>query len=183
MKAANNITTIIMQATGQTRKMNQFVTMRQLTPAKRIIIDHLFAMLVFVQNLPFAIANNKYFANFISTLKTNWKAPNPQKIGRELLDDVYINIRKGVNKIVDNALQLNVSVDESTNIRLQRIIVLIITSATTSFFITSENVSAKSINAVNYVRWILERLHKITKENLKRINSISTDTCNTMRAT
>ena len=80
---------------------------------------------------------------------------------------------------------LNITVDETTNIRSQRVIVMTITTPMKSWFIHLKDMEDKTLDApsswiLNRLQYLLLQLDKIA--DWKRINSVSTDTCSVMKS-
>jgi hypothetical protein len=90
-------------------------------------------------------------------------------------------LKTGVEERLASFHHFNVVTDESTNINGSRIMNLSIHIGAGSFHWISEDVGATQLNVDEIARWVKSQLQIITKNNLQRVNSIATDTCQIMQ--
>jgi hypothetical protein len=110
--------------------------------------------------------------------------PSRQDIATKLLDEQYLQISKEVNTLLTAEPHINFSVDETTNIRHQRIL-NICTNTTTygAFYQTSEAIDIESVTATALAQWIISSMRRLlANRSTEALNSIAMDTCATARA-
>ena len=73
---------------------------------------------------------------------------------------------------------INVSTDESSNIKSVRIYNISIHSESGSLHYLSEDILAKRMTMVGYAEWLQTYLLNLSNQNPSHINSVTTDTCN-----
>ncbi|KAJ6041452.1 uncharacterized protein N7446_010660 [Penicillium canescens] len=125
--------------------------------------------------------------DLIYALSPTYQIPSRHRIADDLLDEAYHGLQQEVLKELRRTQFLNVTVDETTNIRSQRVIVMTITTPTKSWFIHLNDMEDKTLDAPAISSWILNRLQGILLQldkvvDWNRINSISTDTCHVMKS-
>ncbi|KAJ5191061.1 uncharacterized protein N7498_010046 [Penicillium cinerascens] len=125
--------------------------------------------------------------DLIHALSPIYQIPSRHRIADDLLDEAYNGLREEVLKELRRTEFLNVTVDETTNIRSQRVIVMTITTPTKSWFIHLNDMEDQTLDAPAICSWVLDRLQYLLLQldkaaDWKRINSISTDTCCVMKS-
>src|SRR5579859_990040 len=119
--------------------------------------------------------------SFLHSLNPTYKPPSRQALAKHLLDEVYSDIKTRTDTVISSIEHINISTDESTNINANRICNISIHSKYGAFHYVSENIHAKRMTAPVAVAWLRDHLLTLSHQRLDRINSISTDTCATMR--
>jgi hypothetical protein len=118
---------------------------------------------------------------FLSALNPAYKGPPTRKtIAGPLLDAAYSEIKGKVDAILNDLDWLNIVTDESNDINHSRICNISIHTPYGSLHYISEDIGAKRMDAAGYANWLRTHLQKLTDNDFARINSIATDTCNTM---
>ena len=101
-----------------------------------------------------------------------------------MLIEVYKEYKAKVEKELANDQWLNVIFNVSENINGQRVLnICVQVAGRQTFYWTTIDTKAVELTAVNYLLLLQPILRDITAGNLACINSFSTDSCNTMRAT
>lgn len=150
-------------------------------------IDQLIAQVCFSGARPFNLFDQPEMRDLIYALSPTYQIPSRHRIADDLLDEAYHGLQQEVLKELRRTQFLNVTVDETTNIRSQRVVVMTITTPTKSWFIHLNDMEDKTLDAPAISSWILNRLQGILLQldkavDWKRINSISTDTCHVMKS-
>ena len=118
---------------------------------------------------------------FLSALNPAYKGPPTRKtIAGPLLDAAYSEIKGKVDAILNDLDWLNIVTDESNDINHSRICNISIHTPYGSLHYISEDIGAKRMDAAGCANWLRTHLQKLTDNDFARINSIATDTCNTM---
>jgi hypothetical protein len=151
----------------------------------RQAIDRLAAMAVYRGGLPF----NVYQSN--ADLRGVFKALNPAmdyspptraRLAGELLTKCAGEIRSKIAEIVNFEQRLNVITDESGARDRDRVVNFAInTSDGQAFFIDSFNAGSVTVSGEWLQETITEKVRNLTGNNLKKWNSICTDTCAAQR--
>lgn len=152
----------------------------RLTPTQKHEFDIQAAMMCFVGNHPFTIFEEHHAKKLIHLLNPAWKPPSKKAISGPLLDAVYADIEKQIDQCIVALPYLNIITDESTNIKQARICNISIHSERGSILYTSEDKGAKRMTTVGTAEWLRDHLATLTNRDLTRLNSVTTDTCDTM---
>jgi hypothetical protein len=100
-----------------------------------------------------------------------------------LLEDSYQHVKAEVEEYLDKQDNLCISFDESNDVANNRIMNISVTTERGAFYHENIDLGAKAVTAEFCAEKIEQQIQSITKGRPKRINSISTDTCDTMRKT
>lgn len=150
-------------------------------------LDMKLATWLFVSARPFSLSEEPAFLDLLSCLSRNYTLPSRTTISESLLPRCYEKMKSTVISELQKIQHINIVVDESTTIRGQRVINLSVSTVNKSYYIMSEDMGDKPLNAQGISEWTL----KATEELLGllgrtvdwgRVNSLSSDTCNTMKA-
>lgn len=125
--------------------------------------------------------------DLIHALSPTYQIRHRHRIADDLLDEAYTRVREEVLKELRRTEFLNLTVDETTNIQSQRVIVMTTTTPTKSWFIYLNDMEDRTLDAAAISSWILNSLHCLLLQldktvDWKRINSISTDTCSVIKS-
>src|SRR5579859_1443877 len=101
-------------------------------------------------------------------------------ISTHLLDKVFSVVKTHTDDAISAMSNINVSTDESSNIRGTRICNISIHSDPGSYHYISEDIGTLQMNAVTNADWLRNHLLMLSHNDPTRVNSITTDTCNTM---
>ena len=137
-------------------------------------------MMCFVGNHPFTIFEEPHVKKLIHHLNPAWKPPSRKAISGPLLDAVYANVKKQTDQYISTLPHINIITDESSDINRTRICNISIHSKCGSMHYTSEDIGANRMTAVSAAQWLRNHLITLTNGDLTRLNSVTTDTCNTM---
>ncbi len=146
------------------------------------------AKAVYMTNLLFSHYENKYVAAHLHCLDSLYKAPSHGALVGHLLDQCYEKVKDKVDARLRAPRFLNFYTDESNNIRKDRVINFIAhapkecVTERSHFYIHFESNIARTIDAKTQVAWLITQMTQITKGKLWRVNSLTTATCNLMRA-
>ncbi|OXV08749.1 hypothetical protein Egran_03491 [Elaphomyces granulatus] len=139
-------------------------------------------MALFAGARPFSTFESVEMKEFIKALNPNYTIPSHQRFAESILDDCYAYTQNQVYQQLNKSQYLNVTVDETTDIRKRRIMNISVTDSERSFCIALKYLKGEKMNAASITDWIVERIDDLVDGNFSRINSIATDTCNTMMA-
>ena len=168
--------------TGKKQKLLSFSASQ---PSRSI--DQLITQVCFTGARPFNLFEQQEMRDLIHALSPTYQIPSRHRIADDLLDEAYNGLREEVLKELRRTEFLNITVDETTNIRSQRVIVMTITTPAKSWFIHLNDMEDRTLDAPAISSWILNSLHCLLLQldktvDWKRINSISTDTCSVMKS-
>ena len=108
--------------------------------------------------------------------------PPPRKaISGRLLDEVYDDVKTHVTEAIHRLQYLNIVIDESSNINRQRVVNISAHTKIGSLYVLTEDIKALRMSGENYTNWLKNHLLIVCNGDPKRINSVNTDTCATMR--
>jgi len=125
--------------------------------------------------------------NFLVSLSyETWTPPAVASYSTTLLDKVYNNIKIIVDTTLKTMIACGVKLyfilDESTDIRSRHMINLsTILKPFGSFFLINKDSRDAKLKALYFLNWFKEETKAYTNGDLKRIGSMTTDTCATMR--
>ena len=121
-------------------------------------------------------------------LDSSYKAPSHSALVGLLLDQCYEEVKGKVDARLHTPRFLNFYMDESNNICKDRVINFLAhapKSCSTErgcFYICSESNGAKTMDAKAQAVWLIDQMIKTTDGKLWHVNSLTTDTCNLIRA-
>jgi hypothetical protein len=132
---------------------------------------------------PFSLFESEKWIDAFAELA--YKPPRKDTIGGPLLEKLYESIRQRVkDEILKSGSLINIAVDESTNISNERIQnTSIITMDGQSFHWLSKDLGSTQQSADEIAKAVLTNLVDMTDGDLSLVNSLATDTCNTMKST
>jgi hypothetical protein len=139
------------------------------------------ARVCLVGGYPFTLFESEEMKHFCKGMNSAYKPPTRQRIAGDLLDRVYCDIQADTNTFLSHDI-LNIVTDESSNINHSRICNISIQTSVGTLHYVSEDVKSTRLNATGYALWLSQHLLRITNNDISRINSIATDTCDTMLA-
>ena len=120
---------------------------------------------------------------FLHRLRPAYDLPSRVRLSTILLEDSYQAVRQEVEEHLDKQDNLYISFDESNDIASNRVMNIAIITDRGAFYDQNIDIGAMKATAEFCVDKIGQRAQVITKGQLQRINSISTDTCGTMLKT
>jgi hypothetical protein len=99
-----------------------------------------------------------------------------------LLPKLYDIHKAHVREVIHQEEFINLVMDESTDVAHNRIINLCVATSKGAFYWETRDSGSNAQTAEFLTNWLVERVDALMGGDWSRINSISTDTCNTMRA-
>lgn len=127
--------------------------------------------------MPLSLFESEALLDFLHKLNPAYKPPTRKTISNTLLTNVYDGIKVDVSTILQDLQHINIVTDESTNVNGSRILNLSINTPRGSFHWISEDIGSRQFSATEIVTWLKSQLQILTNNDLKRVNSIATDTC------
>ena len=110
-------------------------------------------------------------------------APNRNRISTDLLNEIYLEVRAKVLSLLEEQEYIQFVLDESPDQNHRRIVNLSVVIPTFgSFYLENDHVGDKALTAGFFVNWFFQRTEAYCSDP-KRIGSLATDTCATMRKT
>jgi hypothetical protein len=82
------------------------------------------AMWIYTSNLPFGVLDSGHAHEFLKAVNPGYKPPGRKALGGTLLDACYSNMLPTIKKKISSHQNINFYVDESTNIRKERVITM-----------------------------------------------------------
>jgi len=140
-------------------------------------------MMIYMQSRPFRLAEDPYFRDILNELNEDYTPPSRHDIAGKILEDSYLMVKNQVDHEIAKEQYINVIMDESTNIQFNWIMNVSVSTDKGVFHWNSKDIGAKEMTVELCANLIVEELRIMMKNDLLRINSMSTDTCATMRKT
>lgn len=153
----------------------------RLTRDEKHDLDLRAALSCFMGSHAFNMYENSYTKDFLHRLNPAYKPPSRMTIAGPLLDEVYSAIKARTDVLISSLDGINVITDESSNINTNRIANISVHSRYGALHYVSENIRAKRMTASAAAQWLRNHLLALSNNRLDCINSISNDTCSTMR--
>jgi Protein of unknown function (DUF 659) len=170
---------ITKEAKSLEKGQNQ-INFPKITPSGKDELDRRAAAVCAIEGLPFTLFESQSMKEFLHLLNPAYKAPSRQLIAGPLLKEIYHDIKKRTDALIQSYDWINVITDESSNINHSRICNISVHTVHGSLHYISEDIGALRMNAENYANWLVKHLRVLTNNDLSRINSLAADTCSTM---
>ena len=174
----NPFDTAVITKTSQQNE--RIINFPRLTAIQKEEIDLQAAMWCYMGNHPFTMFDNEFGKQFLKSLNPVYEPPSRKLLAGRLLDSVYSTIKKRTEDIIAAMPNINISSDESSNIKSARICNISVHSESGSLHYLSEDILAKRMTAAGNADWLRTHLLNLSNQNPSRINSVTTDTCDTM---
>ena len=158
------------------------INLPSLTREEKQALDLQFASVCYVDARPFTLYESPTMIAALRRLNPAYKPPCAKSIAGPLLEQSYDTTKRDTNMVLSSLSQLNIIMDESSNINSTRIANISVHSYMGSLHYLSEDMGAIRGTAENLAAWLKDNLEVMTKADLSRINSIATDTCDMMFA-
>ena len=181
IQSNNSFHTAVIAKTSQRNQTT--INFPRLTPAQKEELDLQAAMWCYMGNHSFTMYENAFGRQFLKALNPAYKPPSRKFLAGHLLDSAYTVVKKRTDELIAAMPNINVSSDESSNVKSARICNISVHSESGSLYYLSEDIRAKQMNAVNNADWLRTHLLDLSNHNLSRINSVTMDTCSTMFST
>lgn len=121
-------------------------------------LDIMYAMAIFTGARPFSIVDDEPMRRFISALNPQFKIPSRSTISDSLLSQCYKTTRDQVLAALAKSRYINITVDESTDIRRRRIMNMSVTDGANRYHWCSKEIKGVSMNATAVTDWIIEQV-------------------------
>ena len=159
--------------TNITRKANALVNSQRTIPFPTLsrIVEHsldLDAMRVCViDGLPFKIFESPAMKHFLRRLNPAYKnPPTHNTIAGPLLDKIYGELKQQTDDILVDMPWINVTTDESNNIKKASNCNISIHFENGSLHYNSEDIGAKKMDAVGAANWVKSQLYELSTHPL-----------------
>jgi hypothetical protein len=151
MSEAGRPTTIIQNSQQRLLTMGKSSSQREKA-------NFLLAMAIFSGARPFTLFADQDMLAFLQALDPTFYPPSRDTIGTRLLDDCYAVVKQSVDLEVDKIEYLNITADESTDIRKRRIANLSVLDQSRSFYYCNKDVGDERMTATATADWIQEQV-------------------------
>lgn len=151
--------------------------------AEKDVLNMAAAKAIITDGRSFGLFESEAFQEFFRKLRPGWDPITRYQVDSRL-DDVHKMFQREVMSLFRAAEHLNIIFDASDNVSSHRIVnisVKLPANGPAFYWKTFDTVDQQH-TAENWVDIIMPELLAITENNISRINSICTDTENTMRA-
>ncbi|MGF7230448.1 hypothetical protein [Arachidicoccus sp.] len=170
-----------------TKSVQQRLQIEKL-PSAQAAMDEALVDAIVIDNRPFSIFEQVSMRTFLQRVNPLYMPPNADTISTKIIPRYYQALRDRILNELRRTRYLNITFDESTNINNERCFVITITTPTRSWFYSLKNMKNRQLDAPSIADEVYQQLQALQKDlNINQntwtnINSISTDTCSTMRA-
>ena len=139
--------------------------------------------MIYEAGLPLSFFEHFAVQAFFRRLRPAYKLPCRRRLSTTLLDESYRSVKEEVEEYLEKQDNLCLSFDESNDVANNRIMNISVTTERGAFYYENIYLDARAVTAEFCAEKIKQQARLITKGQLKCINSISTDTCDTMLKT
>jgi hypothetical protein len=155
-------------------------TTTRIDPIQKARLDRKLALAIYKTGRPFTLFEDPAWLDFFEEF--GYKPPSKSSLSGGLLEEAFTKIEESVSYQLRLSPSLHIITDESTNICSNRIInTSTITTSGDCFYISNTEAPAGKLGAEELVQHTINTVQQITKGDLSKIASITTDTCSTMR--
>jgi hypothetical protein len=157
---------------------------RSLSRAKKQKLDKAAAMVVYMGACLFSLFDDPYMKAFVDLLSEYlYTALNRNRIGIDLLDEIYLEVKGKVLALLEEQEYLQFVLDKSPDLNHRWIVNLsMVLPNFGSFYLENDHVGDKSLTAAFFVDWFFRKTNVYCSDP-RRIGSLVTNTCATMRKT
>lgn len=156
----------------------------QLADAQIRLIQLQAARTLYVTGKPFTYFEHPEMITLYKMLNAAYKNPTVQQLSGDLLHQIYDEYKEKVKIILGAEKRLNIVFDASENTADERVLnVCVGVPYGPAYYWTTINCQDTDLTAANHLLFLLPILVDISGNDLQKINSFTTDTCNTMKAT
>lgn len=167
-------------ASGQQKITQKFPSIPVETQRK---LDAAFAKVCYVNALPFSHYESEEMKDALQKLNPAYKPPTAKIIGGRLLISAYEDLKVKVDAMIADLQYLNLISDESSNINGARIVNACLFTEYGALHHFSQDIGAERLTAPNVATILRKVMHEISNGNTELLNSLATDTCDTMLST
>ena len=158
------------------------LTPLKLTDIEKDILNELAALAIYVGGKPLNFYDEFYLRAFMNRLNPSYNLPSRRAFSEELLDSAYEKMKSLVLQTIDDAYFLNLVTDGSSNINHARLINISLHTPMGALYLESIETDILKHGGEEIANHVNTRIRAWCGNDLKRINSIATDTENTMRS-
>jgi hypothetical protein len=112
-------------------------------------------MSIFTGARPFSTFDSDEMRLLVSALDPDYRIPGINKIIESILPQCYATVMDEVFQNIARCQYLNVSLDESTDIRKRRILNISVSDSKRSYFIGLRDLQDETATAENLANWIM----------------------------
>lgn len=187
MAEAGRDNSVTLKAGQASKKQSALVATPKMTAERKASLNLQSAMALYMGALAFRTFHEVHMHSFLWSLSyETWAPPAAVTYSTTLLDQAYSNVKVVVDStlktIVNTGAKLHFILDESTDRRSRRMINLsAVLKPFGSFFLTNKDSKDAKLGAVYFLNWFKAETKEYTNGDLKKIGSMITDTCATMR--
>ncbi|QGA15507.1 hypothetical protein EYB26_003165 [Talaromyces marneffei] len=124
-------------------------------------IDCALARATFTGNRPFSMWSQPFMREALQLLRKGYIPPDRHRIGGSLLTELYTESYTKTIGIWRQIQHLNITVDETSNINHQRVMVITITTPQRSWLYCLKDMENERLNAKNITEWLLHQLEAL----------------------
>ena len=176
----NGIQIVLTQKAKALRQGQQKLHFPSIPADARKTCDLAFAKVCYVQALPFNVYESEAMKDALKTINPAYNPPNRIAVGGRLLDATDEALKVQVQQKIATLEHINIISDESTDINSSRILNICLHTPNGALHWLFEDVRDKRLTADNISTMLRDRMNDICQGRLERLNSLSTDTCETM---
>ena len=141
------------------------------------------ARAIYCNNKSFNEYDDDVTTAFIEELRPGFKPPNKAALTGKLLDEVYQEYLSKVKEVIQRSRYVNIIFDGSNNFAKRHVLNLSLQLPIgPALYWRTIDVGSMQLTANNHLIILLPMFMKLTNGDLKKINGVSTDTCETMKA-
>jgi hypothetical protein len=155
-----------------------------LRPEEKADFDKLTAYAIYCGARPFQLFQEPFIKQFFRKLNLAYIPLSGYLLAHRLLNECYKETWDQLIQVLKGCEFLNVSVDESSTINLDRVINACILTDQGSFCLKYERLSKGTFSAERQAEWLAALLDNIEKKagfDLPTVNCVMTDTCATIK--
>jgi hypothetical protein len=154
-----------------------------LTPDAIRLKQHDVAMAIYMSTRPFSAVADDYSRVMLQRGFANFTPPSRQALAREWLEICYDEVKTEARATWLNEEYLNTVMDENTDVSGNRIVNLSFATRLGSFYVDAEACGVETQSAEFLAGWYKSKVVGfLGPGQWWRVNSLATDTCDTMRA-
>jgi Protein of unknown function (DUF 659) len=166
-------------------QQQQPIRVRSLSKEQTEKLENKAGFAIYCGARPFSMYMEPYMKDFISDLEPAFEIPSDRTFATTVLDRCYEETKAQVLDVLRRARVLNISLDESSNINRDRIINICVLTNLGPFCLRYELIDVGTSSAERIADWLINQLSILETDigqPLPDINSLTTDTCATMRS-
>lgn len=152
-----------------------------LSTAETDLLDELASLAIYVGGRPLSFFAEPYLKALINRLNPAWQIPHRDRFSGALLDSAYSKMKELVNQVIKDEAVLNLVTDSSANINYDRLINISLHTSMGALYLESLEMEALRHGGQETADHLDTRIRAWFGDDLRRVNSIATDTENKMK--